>query len=574
MHAVQYRSSIVLSALVVLVTVGCRGSQPFGSMVRVTQEDESAIPELDPPQQRLATTKPRVDPIQPDGPVSPTSKVVQTSASEALPTDRVSRRTNRASKRSISTIQQASAEQHDRRVDRAVHQRIDDAIATASGPVASAQPVKTKARTGRDATKGSENDAEELMVAFKDYPPEVQREALRRLVAATAKSAERTDQPESVTGRLQDRLADLPALPDSSARDPNAAPPKRIGSKAGSSSSVVSAAVRPNADQPEKRELKQAVVTDLRTSEIDTTPNDPGTSKAVNQPVAAGESRTADAPDAVKPAVANTNSDEPSVAQVSVETQRNTPPMADENEGLQAASAGAFSSGDLFAQLVEQLSQAPAGESEADRASRLIKLRHLMVLSGDPDSAVEQIDGMSEAEQEYLRHQLLGLWTMIDPQGHPVPSRRFSTAIPQIRKAAKFAAAATDSLEVRSLAFCTEIESYGQVKPFKTNRFDAGQQVILYCEIENFTANETDDGFETHLQGTYDLFDEDDEKVVSQLLPADQQISANYLRDYFIAYQMHLPDQLRKGKYRLQLTMEDINGKKYGQASIDLEIKK
>ena len=138
----------------------------------------------------------------------------------------------------------------------------------------------------------------------------------------------------------------------------------------------------------------------------------------------------------------------------------------------------------------------------------------------------------------------------------------------------KFAAAATDSLEIRSLAFCTEIESYGQIKPFKNNRFEAGQQVILYCEIENFTASDTEEGFETHLQGSYDLFNENDEKVVSQLLPADQQVSANYLRDYFIAYQMHLPEQLRKGKYRLQLTMEDVNGKKYGQSSIQLEIKK
>ena len=56
-----------------------------------------------------------------------------------------------------------------------------------------------------------------------------------------------------------------------------------------------------------------------------------------------------------------------------------------------------------------------------------------MVLAGNPDEAVTKIDGMDETEQEFLRHQLLGLWTMIDPQGHPVPSRRFSTAIPQIR---------------------------------------------------------------------------------------------------------------------------------------------
>ena len=56
------------------------------------------------------------------------------------------------------------------------------------------------------------------------------------------------------------------------------------------------------------------------------------------------------------------------------------------------------------------------------------------------------------------------------------------------------------------------------------------------------------------------------------MLPADKQVSSNYLRDYFIAYQMHLPKQLKKGSYRLQLTMEDVAGKKYGQASIPFEI--
>jgi hypothetical protein len=273
---------------------------------------------------------------------------------------------------------------------------------------------------------------------------------------------------------------------------------------------------------------------------------------------------------AVKPASASRGEgDESMIARASIAA--NSPETASE-DGTNKADSGQLSDQALYAALLKRLSTAAAGESEAERNSRLIRLRHLMVLSGDPDAAVGKIEGMSKDEQEYLRHQLLGLWTMIDPQGHPVPSRRLTTALPQIRQAAKFAAAATDSLEVRSLAFCTEIESYGQIKTFPGNRFDAGQQVILYCEIENFTVNQTDDGFETHLQGSYDVYNSDDEKVVSQLLPADQQISANYLRDYFIAYQMHLPKQLSPGTYRLQLTMEDVGGKKYGQSSIPFEI--
>ena len=56
------------------------------------------------------------------------------------------------------------------------------------------------------------------------------------------------------------------------------------------------------------------------------------------------------------------------------------------------------------------------------------------------------------------------------------------------------------------------------------------------------------------------------------MLPADRQVSANYLRDYFVAYQMFLPNDLVSGRYSLKLTMEDLVGTKYGQAEVNFEI--
>jgi hypothetical protein len=566
MHAVTNRPWIFgLAACAALSTLGCRGSRPFGSMVKVTQESESATPEIDPPEQRLAVSKPRATPTPSDSTTSATGNVAQTGATQ--PSDQSitnrSSRTNRAAKRRISTIQSKSSEPSKDGVADAVEKNIKAAKTRLTKKRDSSLPTSEQLKDIELPT----GDAEELMVEFKDYPPEVQRAALRRLVAATARSAERSDQPESIIAKLRDRATDLPNLPDASAGDPNAPPPKRIGTVQTRSSSIDSAATPTSSTRSDRSKPAPS-----RASELETDDMRPKIAEATQR----SETKEALAAE-VKQAVVSSDVDESTIAQASVEHDLDGPPIATSLAEIESESIEPplqLTSDELFGQLVQQLATAADDESDADRASRLIKLRHLMVLSGDPDGAVEQIDGMSETEQEYLRHQLLGLWTMIDPQGHPVASRRFSSAISQIREAAKFAAAATDSLDVRSLAFCTEIESYGQIKPFKNNRFDAGQQVILYCEIENFTANDTEEGFETHLQGSYDLFNENDEKVVSQLLPADQQVSANYLRDYFIAYQMHLPEQLRKGKYRLQLTMEDVNGKKYGQSSIQLEIKK
>ncbi|MEM6692901.1 MAG: hypothetical protein AAF664_25965, partial [Planctomycetota bacterium] len=74
------------------------------------------------------------------------------------------------------------------------------------------------------------------------------------------------------------------------------------------------------------------------------------------------------------------------------------------------------------------------------------------------------------------------------------------------------------------------------------------------------------------LQGIYDLYDSDGNKVLGQLLPLDSQTVRNPLRDHFVAYQMALSSELPAGTYRLELTLEDMLGKKYGQASVPFEI--
>ena len=66
------------------------------------------------------------------------------------------------------------------------------------------------------------------MVAFKDYPPEVQRQALCRSGRRNGALAERSDQPRSPDAKLQQRLADLPELPEAATSDPQAPPPTRI----------------------------------------------------------------------------------------------------------------------------------------------------------------------------------------------------------------------------------------------------------------------------------------------------------------------------------------------------------
>ena len=551
MHARSHHwISLALAAIVVLA-VGCRGSRPLANMIRISKQQDTGLQDVEAPLQRLAKNKPSVDG---DARGMVTSKEVdpKTGRLVANSTPPVAPSRERPASDTIS-------------MSLADHSESESADRAARAALAAAQSRPTKPETPGPTAKLSDPISnmteQEMAAAFESQPEYVKKMAMQQLLASMRKTAGQTTQPAALD--IANSIDDLPELPVETGVKP-AIPAKRIASKDSPRSSEVS---KPN--EPAPVQVATAPVPaeqpspEQHAAPIEQPAAD-AASPATGNVVAASDSK-ASQPSDIQPASASQHADD-----VSMVAQADAEPA----DSRSAVDVAGLTEQSLYRELLARLSNPPAGESEADRSSRLIKQRHLMVLAGDPDAAVEKIEQMSESEQEYLRHQLLGLWTMVDPEGHPVPSRRFTTALPQMREATKFAAAATDSLEVRSLAFCTAIESYGQIKTFPGNRFDAGQQVILYCEVENFAVNTSANGYETHLQGSYDIYDQDNEKVVSQLLPADQQTSANYLRDYFIAYQMHLPQQLSAGTYRLQLTMEDVTGKKYGQASIPLEIAK
>jgi hypothetical protein len=302
-------------------------------------------------------------------------------------------------------------------------------------------------------------------------------------------------------------------------------------------------------------------------------------------PGAAEKTAAADAP-AVRTASRSSDQDvevrdEPTASSAAEEAAQNTAKVAEEATSTEDAADETPSFEDrlagldeqrLYALLIDRYQTPEEGESEAAGLRRQINHRLLLTMAGRIDEAVEPLDGLAPSEQEYLRHQMLTLWTAIDPQGHPVSQRRWTSALPHLREATSYLAAATGKLDVSSLSFCTEVISFGRVKPFEADRFNAGQEVILYSEIDCFAAERLSDGYETHFNGSFEIFDAEGKRVADKVLPADRQAGKNYRRDYFIAYRMHLPSHLEAGSYRLELTIEDIKGQKYGSSSIHFQI--
>ncbi|MCI0357150.1 MAG: hypothetical protein L0211_01525 [Planctomycetaceae bacterium] len=236
----------------------------------------------------------------------------------------------------------------------------------------------------------------------------------------------------------------------------------------------------------------------------------------------------------------------------------------------------------LIAMLQEdiQLRIASANASSDEQLPRLEQQLRLLYAAADrPDAATRAIDSLQPAQREAYKHLMSGLNAWLADH----PSSRGSIQAAQLLHSLHEAStelAAISKLELRNLAFCERVESFGWFTPFARNEFQPKQQVILYVEVDHFSAIERGPhSFETELQGHYQIFDSRGQIVAERQLPLDREVCRNRRRDYFLAYPIYLPEAIEPGRYRLELTVEDLKageqyqGRKLGVASVEFVVR-
>jgi len=199
-------------------------------------------------------------------------------------------------------------------------------------------------------------------------------------------------------------------------------------------------------------------------------------------------------------------------------------------------------------------------------------LRLLYLAAGRKSDAMRPLAGLGEAEQDFWSKELYGLNAYLDHQQTGDRSRRAAEATRHLSQAA-MRLGETSQLQVRNLAFCSEVVSYGVFTAFAKSEFKPGQQVLLYAEVENFRSEETPKGFHTALKSHYKVIDSQSRQVEEHDFALSEERCQNARRDYFVRYFVTLPARIYDGRYTLQLTVEDTLGKKVGQSTIDFTIK-
>ncbi len=162
--------------------------------------------------------------------------------------------------------------------------------------------------------------------------------------------------------------------------------------------------------------------------------------------------------------------------------------------------------------------------------------------------------------------------TYLDADRVADPERRATEAAMHLREAAGRIGELANPV-VRNLAFCKEVTSFGVYKKFPKYEFKAGDEVLLYCEIENLKAESTDRGYHTAVKSSYQILDSRGERIAEQDFPVSDDICTSPRRDFFIPYFVWLPKHINDGTYTLQLTIEDMQTKKIGQSAIQFAVK-
>jgi hypothetical protein len=209
-------------------------------------------------------------------------------------------------------------------------------------------------------------------------------------------------------------------------------------------------------------------------------------------------------------------------------------------------------------------------DKEAGTLSTYVRLLH--AIANHREQAVTVIDELPEDEREYWKHQMHALLIALDAEHQHAPTSRAALVLRELRSAVDHLSEVS-ALDVRNLALCKSVESYGRITEFPSHSFRPGTEVLLYVEIENFAVESVGDRFETELSGVYEIRDSAGERVANVVLPLDKQLCDNRRRDYFIAYRIFLPQDIRAGTFTLYLTIEDLKGRKSSQGSIEFQIR-
>lgn len=190
--------------------------------------------------------------------------------------------------------------------------------------------------------------------------------------------------------------------------------------------------------------------------------------------------------------------------------------------------------------------------------------------TGKPADA-SSLAGLAPADQKLVTDLATALQTLT---ARPISGNMtLAERAAPVLEAAKSWQADAD-LSLPKLVLASRVDSYGVYTPIEPV-FENGkrQVVIIYCEVANFTAQKSEDGwYQTKLSQQDTLMTEDGLLVWRPNAEEVEDRSRNQRRDFYLVKKLTIPDNLAIGKYTLRMSVTDKLSNKVSMISMPIEI--
>jgi hypothetical protein len=113
-------------------------------------------------------------------------------------------------------------------------------------------------------------------------------------------------------------------------------------------------------------------------------------------------------------------------------------------------------------------------------------------------------------------------------------------------------------LRVARVAFCREVIGFGLIDPIDLDSCQAGQDVIVYCELEGVRYEAEGDDLSARLSTTLEIFPEAGEEALWREVHPLEDRCARPRRDFFVGYGLTIPSSLPTGRYQFRVSQRDL----------------
>lgn len=219
-----------------------------------------------------------------------------------------------------------------------------------------------------------------------------------------------------------------------------------------------------------------------------------------------------------------------------------------------------------IAHLQGELSSQQVGSDEARRLQKCLKI--LRSVAGNP-SAVNLYDKLGELNSTLPNHQFEALQRIIEQTDD-----RKSNLISQLRAAVQQVSQSA-RLIIENAKLCTAVTGFGKFKQFESYRFRPGDEVLLYCELQNLSESRKESENEQlvrtcQLDAQVEFLDEQDQIDYVKSFANIKDECKTERKDFYVFFRFKIPN-LSAGKHKVQIRFTDKIGRKTASLATPLE---